>query len=156
MDAHALTMPAGGPCRELLPNWADAVVVAVASSPTGSRCRRVTPAAPRRHVEPAVLKSPGTARKRFSGVLRPRGRSSRRPGQRVAGRTPQSGLVPPGGARPTTNHSGAEERAGVKRVRVLCFEWKKNPFPWKERGLTLEAIEPFGPNRHYKLVKRRP
>jgi hypothetical protein len=41
------------------------------------------------------------------------------------------------------NDSGAEQRAAVKRVRVLCFEWKKNPFPWKERGLTSEAIELF-------------
>jgi hypothetical protein len=143
MDAHATTAPAGGPCRELLSNWADAVVVAVAPSPTGSRCRRQTPAAPRTHVEPAVLKGHGTARKRFWGVLPPRRKSSRRPGQRGAGRTPQSCLVPPGGVRPTTNDSGAAERAAVKRVRVLCCEWKKNPFPWKERGLTLEAIERF-------------
>jgi hypothetical protein len=139
MSEHVGALPAGGPNRELTPNWDSAEEVAVAPPLTGSRCRRLVPAVLRTNADPAVLKSHGAARRRFWGAA-PLGSSSRRPGQRAAGRTPYSCLVPPQRARPTTNFPGADWRAEVKRVREQCFGWISNPFPWKERGLTSEAI----------------
>jgi hypothetical protein len=109
-------LPASCPCRELTPNGDSAEVVAVAPSPTGSRCRRAPPALLRSQADPAVLKGHGTARKRFWGAA-PLRSSSRRPGQRGTGRTPYSCLVPPQRARPTPNLSGADWREEVKRVR---------------------------------------
>jgi len=140
---HAVTTPAGGPCRELLTNWANAEAVTVAPPPPGSRCRRAVPAALRSHVEPAVLKGHGTARKRFWGAA-----PSEEPQSATwaTGYRPDPAELfgPAWGERPTPNDSGAAERALVKRDHAMCCEWKKNPFPWKERTLTLEAIERFG------------
>ena len=98
---------AGGPCRELTTNWDPAEGLAVAPPPTGSGCRPVAPVARRNQRDPAVLKGHGAARKRFWGALSSRKRS-RRVGQRHAGRTPQSCLVPPLRVRPTWNVSGAD------------------------------------------------
>ena len=98
---------AGGPCRELTTNWDPAEGLAVAPPPTGSGCRPVAPVARRNQRDPAVLKGHGAARKRFWGALSRRKRS-RRVGQRHAGRTPQSCLVPPLRVRPTWNVSGAD------------------------------------------------
>jgi hypothetical protein len=52
----------------------------------------------------------------------------------------QSPRLPATGERPTTNYPGADWREEVKRVREQCIGWISNPFPWKERGLTSEAI----------------
>jgi len=139
MSERVDALPAGGPDRELTPNGDGAEETAVAPPLTGSRCRRPVPAALRSNADPAVLKGRGAARRRFWGAA-PQRSSSRRPGQRAAGRTPYSCLVPPPRVRPTTNYPGADRRAEVKRVREQCFEWISNPFPWKERGLTSEAI----------------
>src|SRR5947199_3515695 len=86
---------AGGPRRELVTNWDGAKQAAVAPLPAGSGCRRLAPAAVRATADPAVLRGHGAARKRFWGAAPWRSRS-RRPGQRGAGRTPHSCLVPPG------------------------------------------------------------
>src|SRR5262249_23652290 len=45
------------------------------------------------------------------------------------------------------NISGAGQREAVKRSASYKRGWMKNPFPWKEHDLTLEAIELFGGRR---------